>query len=221
MIKRLIEWFRERSAARREFGRWLEKEHAENSFIIEGCDCASFVQSMLSTTEDPSIAASFCDLRQSVGSEYHGKLPDDSVETTCCLEYPSSREIANGRVFCAHTMEQKWDIYIHDNRLYFCRSWTGLLLYVAAFTIKDGVIKISNIWKARDIEKEYAIRQVDYLIKSHLYELRVPHPLPSGLSRNSQVVALYSFKEYGDMCHFGTFEDTLPWDLSKTREVVE
>ena len=93
-----------------------------------------------------------------------------------------------------------------------------MLLYVAAFTIKDGVIKISNIWKAGDIEKEYAIRQVDYLIKSHLYGLRVPHPLPSGLSRNPQVVAALSFSLYGNMCSFGTFEDTLPRDLSKHRK---
>lgn len=213
MIERLIKWFRERSAAHEEFGRWLGKEHAENPFIIEGFDCFRFVESMLSTIEDPNIAASFCDLRQSTGFEYHGKLPDDSVEATCHLEYPFSREITNGRVFGAQTMEQKWDIYLYDNRFYFCRSWTGSLEYVAAFVITDEVIKISNIWKAEGINIEYAIRQVDYLIKSHLYGLRVPHPLPNDLSRNSQVVALYSFKVYGNMCCFGTFEDTLPQDL--------
>jgi hypothetical protein len=49
--------------------------------------------------KDPNIAASFAILRQSVESEYYGKLPDNSVDITCHLEYPSSGEVANGSVF--------------------------------------------------------------------------------------------------------------------------
>jgi hypothetical protein len=219
VIKRLIEWFRGHSPAHRKFGRWLRKEHVRNPFVIEGFDCFYFVQSMLSTTTDQNIAASFVTLRKSDGSEYHGKLPDNSVEITCHLEYPSSREIANKRMFKAPSMEQKWDIYLYDNRLYFCRSWTGSLVYVASFVVKDEVISISNIWGDGNIEKEYSIRQVDYLIKSHLYGRRVPHPLPSSLSRDPQVVALYSWSHYGNVCCFGTFEDTLTWNLTKMGKI--
>lgn len=218
MINRLIAWFRGCLTAHREFGRWLEKEHTENPFIVEGFNCLHFIQSMLATTRDPNIVASFTRLRQSMGSEHIGKLPNNSIEILCHLEYPCSKDLVNGRAFGALSMEQKWDIYLYDNRLYFCRSWTGLLVYVASCVAQDGILTISNIWGAKDIEKEYAIRQVDYLIKSHLCGHRVPHPLPNGLLRNPQVVALYSWKTYGNLCFFGTFEDTLPWNLLKTQE---
>lgn len=219
MIKRLMKWFWSYSPRHRKFGLWLGKEHVSNPFVIEGFDCFDFVQSMISLSGDPNIAASFATLRQSVGSEYQCKLPDNSVEIICHLEYPSSKEIANGSMFKASSMEQKWDIYLYVNRIYFCRSWTGALVYVASFVIKDRVINIAKIWGDGDIEKEYAIRQVDYLIKSHLYGRRVPHPLPNSYSRNPKLLALYSLSTYGNMCCFATYEDTLTWDLTKMQKI--
>jgi hypothetical protein len=45
-----------------------------------------------------------------------------------------------------------------------------------------------------------------------------PHPLPSHVRRDPEEVGLYSFSQYGNMCCFGTYEDTLPWNLAKRRE---
>jgi hypothetical protein len=120
-------------------------------------------------------------------------------------------------------MEQKWDIYLYDDRIYFCRSWTGILTYVAEFSVGDSSLKIPRVWVSGDSPqtKDFAIRDIDYLIKSHLYRRRVPHPLPNELSPNPRDVGLYSFSQYGNMCSFGTFEDTLPDDLLKWPSIIE
>ena len=140
MIKRLIECVRGSSSANQEYGRWLEKEDVENPFVVKGFDCFHFVQSMISTTEDPNIAASFATLRKTDESKYHGKLPDNSVEVTCHLEYPFHGEVANGAVFKADSMEQKWDIYFYDNRLYFCRAGRAHLIMLPHSSSKMGLL---------------------------------------------------------------------------------
>jgi hypothetical protein len=53
-----------------------------------------------------------------------------------------------------------------------------------------------------------AVRMVDFLVKTHLYRIEAPHPLPTSLPDDKQTLALYSFSEYGRWAFFGSFEDT-------------
>ena len=64
---------------------------------------------------------------------------------------------------------------------------------------------------------DQAVREVDYLIKSHILRRTVPHPLPSTVQKDPNTVALFSFSQYGNICCFGTFADTLRNDLAKPR----
>lgn len=106
-------------------------------------------------------------------------------------------------------MEEKWDIYLYDGRVYFSRSWTGTLAFVAELTEDDDALRIARIWAPGSNEPTHSVRQVDYLVKSHLYKRRVPHPLPDDLEKDPDVVAMYSFSQYGRLCSFGSFGDTL------------
>jgi hypothetical protein len=58
-----------------------------------------------------------------------------------------------------------------------------------------------------------AVRQVDYLLKSHLFGRVTPHPLPAGFPVEPRSIALYSFGAYGRRCAFATFADTVAIDL--------
>jgi hypothetical protein len=189
--------------------RWLAKEDPESPFVVDGFDCYGFTSSMLSTTKDQDIARSFVALRSEDGQTLRNRLPEDSVELPCSLSYAYEGAISDGILFKSATMEEKWDIYFYDGRLYFCRSWTGTLAFVAELTSHNHALRISRVWASASSEPALSIRQVDYLIKSHLYKSRVPHPLPDDLERDPEVVAMYSFSQYGRLCCFGSFEDTL------------
>lgn len=195
--------------------RWLKKGEAGNPFVLDGFDCYAFVSSMLSTTKDTEVANSFVSLRSADGQTMRGSLPNDHVEIPCALSYRYSGETIDGILFKSEVMEEKWDIYLYDSRVYFCRSWTGSLTLVAEITPTENSLTVSRVWSSRSEEPKLAIQQVDYLIKSHLYKLRVPHPLPSELPREQKAVALYSFSQFGRLCCFGSFENTLGENMLK------
>ena len=59
-------------------------------------------------------------------------------------------------------------------------------------------------------DRQYAARVVDYLIKSHMSNMVVPHPLPARL-RDAPVgeIAAHSFEIFGRRGLFGSFEETI------------
>lgn len=174
---------------------------------------------MISTTSDERIATSFTALRASLGQEYVGTLPQDAVEIESRLVYPLKGAIADGALFKAQQMEDKWDLYLYGDRLYFVRSWTGALTYVAGFVITSDHLIIERLWASREQagDPQYVLRQLDYLVKSHALGRRLPHPLPDHLERDTQAIGLFSFGQYGRRCCFGTFEDTVRDDIAKPR----
>ena len=200
--------------------RWLAEDDVANPFNVGGFDCLAFVRSMRAVTQDQKIAESFLTLRYTVGAEYKGKLPEQAVELACDLRYEYAGEVAEGILYKSSQMEEKWDIYLYDNRIYFCRSWTGALSFVAEFSTTGSEIVISRIRAAgepEETESGFAIQQVDYLIKSHLFRRPVPHPLPQNLPREPEAVGVYSFSQYGNVCCFATYDDTIGAKL-KNRE---
>jgi hypothetical protein len=197
----------------------LGKDDPRNPFTVDGYDCLAFVKSMLSTTKDQDIAAKFVALRSSVGSNHAGQMPANATAIEYRLVYPGGG-IADGALFKAQQMEQKWDIYLYGDSLYFCRSWTDALVFRAKFSTTADGLAVETIWADVDaIEggRDQAVRQVDYLIKNHLLRRVVPHPLPEALPKDPNTVGLYSFNLYGNKCCFGTYDDTLRNDLAKPR----
>ena len=195
--------------------KWMETDDSRNPFKIPGFECLENVMSLISTTTKENVE-SFFRLRGDFGSHLKGKLPEDAVEISCLLEYAYTGEIADGAIFKAKKMEEKWDIYLYQPRIYFCRSWTGTLNYVADMEVVDGKIRITKIYAPRAVvgdEPEYVIGQVDYLKKSHLYNLARPHPVPKSMARDALVVGAFSFHQYGHRCCFATWEDTINYQL--------
>lgn len=188
--------------------RWIPADESE--FGIEVFDCAPFCQSMMSTTSNPDIAASFSGLRASMGEDYRGQLPSNPLAIACQLSYPFSGEANDGPLFKAKEMEDKWDIYLYDSCLYFVRSWTGQLNYQATIRFDDGEARVSTVTvdSEGNPDPRFTIATVDFLIKTYIYGQQVPHPLPPQLPRDAQSVTLFSFSQFGRWARFGTYEDT-------------
>ena len=189
---------------------------SDNPWHVDVLDCTPVAQSMLSWTEDQDIAASFVTLRDSNGEQLRGCLPEDAATQACDLTYPGPDEIRDGPLFKAATMEDKWDIYRHDGFLYFARSWTNKLIYRAQLADDAAAFRVIAISAPRqdfDEDPHHPIAVMDFLIRSHIYLLPMPHPLPLSLGRDVSKLALYSFNLYGRRGLYGTFADTVGLQL--------
>lgn len=189
--------------------RWLEG--ADSPFGIRVLDCRSVAFGMVSTTGDPAVAQRFVELRSSVGIEHLGQVPHDAIHSECDLIYPVDGSFSEGPVFVADEMEDKWDIYLHSDYLYFARSWTGVLVSRARLKLVGLAAYVDMVDVDRNTaeDAQLATRHVDYLIKSHLYDRVAPHPLPSTMPPIERDIALFSFSLYGRRGQFASYEDTI------------
>ena len=190
----------------------LAAEDPDNPFGIEGCGCAEFVRSRTSTTADPEVARSFVERRTSTGSELHGLLPEDAVALDCTMRYAIHFPLDEGALFRSSEMEDKWDIYRLGERLAFCRSWTGKLVFVAEMVFDKTTLTFRRIWVGAELaepDPKLALRQFDFLLRSHVLGRTAPHPLPADLADEPQTIADYSFHTYGRNCSFASFGDTI------------
>jgi len=181
---------------------------SDNPFGVDIIDCAAVTQSFVSTTKDPQIAESFVQLRTSTGEQYRGHNPEGGRTVTCDLSYPYSRRLSDGPLFKAQEMEDKWDVYLYDSDAYFARSWRGELVYRARVHREPDRLRVYEVAYPADQDAVYALRVVDFLIKSHVFDQVVPHPLPSDLALEPAQIALYSFSLFGRRCAYASFEDT-------------
>jgi len=189
---------------------WLEPN--QNPFGIKVLDVRKYCQSMICWTTDKKVAKKFNKLRNSIGEKYIGKQPDNSIGIECNLHYSHPGSGPDGPIFKATEMEDKWDIYIHNNFLYFARSWSGDLIFLTKVEFTGKEVVIGHISANSDFvnsDKLNAISQVDYIIKSHLFKVEVPHSLPTNFQGNNTEIAEYSFSTYGRRASFATYEDTV------------
>jgi hypothetical protein len=163
---------------------------------------------MISTTGDLHLAVSFNVLRGSTGTEHRGQAVADAHTCQCALSYSYTGEVGDGALFKAEQMEDKWDIYLYRPYLFFTRSWSGQLVYRATVTVERGSLRVTHIECPATEELEFARRVVDYLIRSHLMNLRIPHPLPADVPPDPQSIAAMSFSLFGRRCLYGCYGDT-------------
>jgi hypothetical protein len=186
--------------------RWLSAE--ENKFGVDLLDCRPLALGTLATTGDPEVALRFVQLRGSDGSELRGVSPPGARTIVCNLVYPQAELAREGPLYKAEEMEDKWDIYSYDRYVYFLRSWTGELVFRATVSLSDTT-RLVAIETAPQEGDDFVVQQVDFLVKSHVMGLEVPHPLPQSFGKDAKKQAAYSFSAYGRRGLYGCLSNTL------------
>jgi hypothetical protein len=181
---------------------------ADNSFGVEVWDCRGYTQSTAAVSADQRVAETFVTLRASTGNEYRDRTVERAQRLDCSLVYRGVDLVAEGALFKAAQMEDKWDIYIFRPYLYFARSWSGQLQYRATVQIVAKGIGVTSIDAPSDQDPEFSQRVVDYLIKSHVFGSIAPHPLPAQLPPQPDAIAAFSFSMFGRQCHYASYSDT-------------
>jgi len=193
---------------------WVEAD--KNPFEMRCLDVRNYCWNAQSLTKDPQVALKFSELRAFDGEQLRGQSPDNNIKLACQLQYNSKRRIFDetfrGPILKAEVMEDKWDIFLYDNSLYFTHSWSGQLVYKAKVNVSVETTIIEEIEvesRLAEDRPELVLCDVDFLVKSHLYNLPVPHRISSNISEtDKQLITIYSFSSYGRWASFATYEDT-------------
>jgi hypothetical protein len=125
------------------------------------------------------------------------------------LTYQIEDRAADGPIFKSPSMEVKWDIYLFSDQMFFCRSWTGDLVYRATVKVEPSELRVLNVETTQQESSKMVVRVTDFLVKSHVLGAVALHPLGEELGRNAEKLAAYSFGYYGCMGRYGTLEETI------------
>ena len=188
---------------------WIEAK--DNPFNVKIFDCREFAFNMMSTTANSEIASKFSEQRKNDGKQYIGQLPANGTKCKVTLNYYTKRkQLADGIIFKAKEMEEKWDIYKYANFLFFVRSWTGNLIYVSNYIPTDLGFKVDLIIldnrKVEANDSFFEFKVVDFLIHNHILGYDVPHPIPKSLENIPEKILGYSFSMFGSKGHFASYD---------------
>jgi hypothetical protein len=197
--------------------RWYEPG-GENLFNKKVLDVRSLTWTMCAVTGDSAVAQRFNELRSSDGKHLLDKHMENPVTYECALVYPYSGEAPSGPVFKAGSMEEKWDIYVYDSIFYFARSWTGYPVFKAYADISDTAISIRRIDLNAPVAEapalERAVQDVHFLMLSHVFNRVCPHHIPPDVPDDPRLIAIYSFKIFGNKACYATRDGMLDLEVS-------
>jgi hypothetical protein len=131
--------------------RWMDSGDPENPFGVRIINCFSTAMGLLSLSESLEMTQSYGRLRSDDGRRHIGTFPNNPLIAECELRYAIAEPIKDGRVHTSLAMEDKWDGFLYEGRLYFARSWSGQLVHAAdvPFTSSAVLSQRSLQWVSR------------------------------------------------------------------------
>jgi hypothetical protein len=185
---------------------WLEAD--ESPFGRRVLDCRQIAETFQSASQSLDAIRFFGSPESKSGEHLVGRHPDSPIRIRCELTYPLDMPLPEGPIFLARAMEEKWNIYHFCSSLYFARSWTGDLNYVASLAPSPTELRVTEVeaWPGNVLgDDQMAVEQIDFLIRSHLFGQVVPHPAPALPSKKA--IAMWSFSQYGKRGLFAAVKD--------------
>lgn len=185
---------------------------AESPFGVEVLDIRPFTGTMISTSKDPRCAANAVGWRRDSGRSFRGASPEGARRIDCELRYQAPAGPLDGRWFCPEVMEEKWALYHHDGCLYAIRSWTRTL-WMKAHTRRVGDevvitgVDAACVAGAPPEPDDLVVRQLDFLVKSHVLGAPAPAPIPADMKRDPETIAMWCFSRWGRRAEFASFAD--------------
>ena len=207
---------RKRGSERSEYGvAWLLDEN--NPWPVRVLDVRGLTQTMLSLVSDYDAAANAISFGGDDGTSFLDLRPPNSRTFEAGLQYSVDRMLAEGVLFAPKTMEHKWAMFYHDNRVLFVRSWTRQLLVTASISATDGEIVVTDVvgcFLDPEEPPELTIAIFDFLVRTHVLREEHPAPVPTDLAdANVDQIAMHCFSMFGNLASFATpdrFEAPMP-----------
>lgn len=190
---------------------WIQPDR--NSWNVELLDLRPISLTMLSFSEDQEIASNAISYNQDDGLTFlsHDLKSDKSIESN--ITFPIDSKLEDGVLFIPQTMEHKWAIFFHQNKILFIRSWLREV-FVVAETIQENsslIVKRIHGEFTPNETKAFTESILKFLIYSHVLMEIVPAPIPINLKGDTDNAGLWAFSSYGKMAHFGHFEESIAY----------
>jgi len=102
------------------------------------------------------------------------------------------------RGFVPKQMEEKWFVYYEASRLYFRRSWTGILIYEVAAQWRDDQLYLGHVIVNRcpneyfETDDDYDKRILQFLVEAILLGLPAKFPLKPELTAEEGAIQAWS-----------------------------
>lgn len=183
----------------------------QNPWQVQLLDLRPISETMLSTSKDSRMASNAISYKQEDGLVFLNQSPKSEKTIESNLSFPIDSKLERGVLFIPSTMENKWAIYFHQDKILFIRSWLREV-FVVAETVQENkqllVHKIHGTFTGEE-SKEFTESVLTFLMHSHVLQETVPAPIPKELIGNTDTAGLWAFSTYGNMAHFGHFEEAL------------
>jgi hypothetical protein len=187
---------------------WIPPD--QNPWRIPLLDVRPVTQGMVSTSQDPQMAANAVSYQGDDGTGFLEQEPSVARSIPSTLVYRRDRLLADGALFIPSCMEHKWALYHHDGEILVIRSWQRRV-HVAAQVEQEGKeVRIEAIHGSFSDEEEPASRTeriFDFLIRSHALGLIHPAPISEAAELIPSQVALFCFSMFGNMAHVASVEE--------------
>lgn len=197
---------------------WVQPN--QNPWNIELLDLRPISQTMLSSSKDPKIASNALSYNQEDGLIFLSQNLKSNKSTESNLSFPIDSKLENGVLFIPSTMENKWAIYFHQNKILFIRSWLREVFVIAETTQENNqlIVKKINGEFTGNETKEFTESVLKFLIHSHVLQEIVPAPIPIEFKGDTDSAGLWAFSSFGNMAHFGHFQESITYSTeSKIR----
>ena len=182
-----------------------------NGIEVVAQDVRWLTENAICSSKNPKILERFENIKNA-DADFLKSLLKEPVNSTildCNMNYAIPDSFNNGYLFKADSMEEKWDIVLLDSQIYFMRSWTGEVAFIANIDLDihnifsvTGIILNNNMVK----NKAIIIQEVDYLIHSHILNQKTPCPIPYNIENKFDAIAQYSFSEFGKRALWATYD---------------
>ncbi len=180
--------------------RWLAP--TDNPFGVPVLDLFSVTGKLLSTTQDPALAARAVSWGDSIGDELDDSELLGVAPRRCTLRYPADPLLTDGLVFSPREMEHKWVLALRGDRVLLARSWTGKVLAVAHATREPEALVLDELRLHAESGLDVfgdPIATFDWLLRTSALGQSLPLPIDEDGARLLENAPLTVFGTHGHL----------------------
>jgi hypothetical protein len=159
-----------------------------------------------------------------VGEWNKSSKPHRGIEGLTFLKYKGFSELKEGFIFKASILEDRFDVYFHNNAIYFYCAIEGHCLLTANVIKQDEInpsfagdpIEDGFVVTTYYIAEQFSIfaegldeALVDFMIKTYVLGKIAPCPLPQRCKGDFERMLNFAFYIFSNKALYGSFENTL------------
>jgi hypothetical protein len=187
----------------------------DNPFDAPIIDIRSFTLNMIANTKDKNVAENYTLSRESDGSEFIGKEPNDPITYPINISYPHNGEILEGVIFKSNAMEVKWDIYAYEDYFYFVRSWSSKLIFKSKYINAGNKLQLNEIVAPKSFSEKES-ENIHSIMLTHVFGRVWPYYIPDDVHEaDNNDIALAMFSQFGSKATIATKQSVLKIKLIK------